>query len=273
MTFGFSEDDIRFLLETAAPALLSKADTIKGDPAIVEGMMEHESRRLFERIMLMSRATMTTAVSPRFLFEVLLRTARGDLASRSYTVERTTGQKIPVFDTPEVVRFLDGESVLKYLADMLTSFNRVESFTVPVRVRKGVWRRVRFNDMDVDSLISFCQAVDEDRRFAYYKRIADVCLFILGMFPEYVAGEYHSSPADDTRPRMFGRLARTAGDYEEEGKRFYRLAGQHPDAIRIGMTDVLCQLNDNFNLAKKPLNYISEHFIQLSKATLFSPPA
>lgn len=42
----FSESDILFLVETADPALLSKIDTIKDDTDIIEGMMEHEARRI-----------------------------------------------------------------------------------------------------------------------------------------------------------------------------------------------------------------------------------
>jgi len=137
LTAEFSESDILFLVETVAPALMSKIDTIRDDPDIIEGMMEHEAHRLFQRIMLMSEETITTTISPRFLFEILLRTARRELESQAYTVERTATQKIPVFDTPEVVNFLSNKVVLKYLADMLTSFTRIESFTLPVRVKEG----------------------------------------------------------------------------------------------------------------------------------------
>ncbi len=240
-----------------APALLSKIDTIKDDTDIIEGMMEHEARKLLQRIMLMSEETITATITPRFLFEVLLRTARRALESQAYTVERTATQRIPVFDTPEVVRFLGNKVVLNYLADMLTSFTQIESFTLPVRVRKGVWRKVRFNDMDIDSLVRFCQAVDEERRFGFYKRIADLCLFILGMFPEYATMDFRYPSSGEARPKLFGRLIRSAEDYEEEGRRFYKLAGQHRDAAVLDLSDVLQQLHDKFNLAKKPLNYIS----------------
>ena len=265
----FSERDILFLVDTVDHALLGKIDTIRNDPGIIEEMMEHESNRLFQRIMLMDEEAITTAISPRFLFEVLLRTARRDLESQAYTVERTDNQKIPVFDTEEVFRFLSNKVVLKYLADMLTSFSRIESFSIPVRVRKGIWRKIRFNDMDIDSLLRFCQAVDEERRFGFYKRIADLSLFILGMFPEYVTMDYRYPSSGEVKPRLFGRLRRSAEDYEEEGRRFYKLAGEHRDAALLNITDVLRQLHDKFNLAKKPLNYISEHFLQFRKARVF----
>jgi len=269
LTTEFSESDILFLIETVDPGLLSKVDMIKDDPDIIEGMMEHEASRLFQRIMLMSEETITTTISPRFLFEVLLRMARRDLESQAYTVERTATQMIPVFDTPEVVRFLSDTVVLKYLADMLTSFTRIESFTLPVRVRKGVWRKIRFNDMDIDSLVRFCRAVDEEQRFGFYKRIADLCLFILGMFPEYVTMDYRYPSSGEARPKLFGRLKRSAEDYEEEGRRFYKLAGEHEDAVVLDLAKVLRQLHEGFNLAKKPLNYISAHFLQFRKEKLF----
>ncbi len=102
---------------------MSKIDTIKDDPDIIEGMMEHEASRLFQRIMLMSEETITTTIAPRFLFEVLLRTARRELERQAYTVERTATQKVPVFDTPEVVRLLSDKAALKYLADLLSSIS------------------------------------------------------------------------------------------------------------------------------------------------------
>ncbi len=265
----FSKGDILFLVETVNPALLSKVDTIVGDIDIIEGIIENEASRLFQRLMLMGGETIMTTVTPRFLFEVLLKTARRGLESQAYTVERTATEKIPVFDTTEVVRFLNNKVVLRYLADMLTSFTRIESFTLPVRVRKGVWRKIRFNDMDIDSLLKFCQTVDEEHRFSFYKRIADLCLFILGMFPEYVTMDYRYPSSGIVRPKLFGRLRRSVEDYEEEGRRFYRLAGEHRNAKILELSGVLWHLNEKFNLAKKPLNYISENFLQFNKHKLF----
>lgn len=265
----FSENDILFLIETVDPALTCKINTIKDDPAIIEAMMEHGASRLFRRIMLMNEETIMTVITPRFLFEILLRTSRKELENQVYTVERTATQKIPVFDSREVVRFLSNKVILQYLSDMLTSFTRIESFTIPIRVRKGIWRKIRFNDMDVDSLLRFCQAADEEHRFRFYKRIADLCLFILGMFPEYVIMDYQYHSGSGTRPRFFGRFKRSAEDYEEEGKLFYKLAGEHRDATTLHLAEVLYQLHENFYLAKKPLNFISEHYLKFKKGKMF----
>ena len=265
----FTDSDVLFLVKTVDPRLVARLETIRGDPAIVEGMLEQEAGKLFERIMLMSEETTVTSVSPGFLFHVLLRRADTELRAQSYTMERTAGTKIPVFDSDEVVRFLSDRAVLNYLAEMLASFTRVESFTMPVRVRKGVWRKFRFSDMDVDSLMTLCEAVDEESRFSFYKRIADLCLFILGMFPEYVASDlYHSLSGQRVR-RPLRRLRRSAEDYEEDGKRFYKLAREHRSAAELELTEVFWQLHEKFNLARKPLNYLSEHYLQFRKQRLF----
>jgi hypothetical protein len=263
----FSDSDVLFLVETVDPQLVGKIEILKGDPSIIEHMLDHEADKLFERIMLMSEERIMTQITPRFLFEVLLRRARRELESQSYTVERSATQRIPVFDTKEVVQFLDNKPVLKYLADMLSSFTKVESFTLPVRVRKNVWRKVRFSDMDIDSLARFCQVIDEEHRFGFYKRIADLCLFILGMFPEYVTSDLYYPFRK--RPKFFGRLRRSAEDYEEEGRRFYKLAGEHRNAATFHLAEILWQLHEKFNLAKKPLNYISENLLRFRKQRLF----
>lgn len=266
---GYSDKDIVFLVESVDPSLLGKIDTIRNDPDIIDRMIEHEALRLFKRIMYTGEETIMARITPRFLFEVLLRTARIDMENQVYTIERSATQKIPIFDTREVVDFLSNNTVIKYLSDMLSSFTRIESFTYPVRVRKGIWRRIRYNDMDIDSLLRLCQVSDEEHKFRFYKRIADLCLFILGMFPEHVTIDLDYRLSGESRPRLFSRLRRSAEDYEEEGRRFYRLAGEHRDAAVLDLTEVLFQLHQQFNLAKKPLNYISEYYLQFRKVNLF----
>lgn len=266
----FSHNDILILVESIDPALVGKLDAIESDPVLVQAMMEQEAGRVFEHIMQMGERTLAR-MTPRFLFEIMLRRARAEIENQAYTMERAGTQRLPVFDTEAVVRFLDKPAILPYLADMLASFTRVESFTVPVRVRKGVWHKIRFNDMDVESLIKLSETVDEDRRFSFHKRIADCCLFILGVFPEYVTSDLYHSATGEKRRLPIRRLRRTAEDYEEEGRHFYRLAEEHSDAALLEIRGVMRRLHEEFGLARKPLNYISEHFLAFRKQKLFPP--
>ncbi len=100
----FSDSDALFLIETVAPGLVGKIDIIKGDPAIIERILDQEAGKLFQRIMLVGEERIMARVTPRL-----------------------------------------------------------------------------------------CEVVGEEHRFGFYRRIADFCLFILGMFPEYVASDLKSS--------------------------------------------------------------------------------
>jgi hypothetical protein len=263
-----SRRDVLFLAEAIDPRLVGKIDAIESDPLLVESMLEQEAGRVFERIMQTGPEAMLM-LSPRFLFEIMLRRARSEIEQQAYTIERSARQRIPVFDSAEVAQFLGNRTIMSYLADMLASFTKVESMTVPIRVRKGVWHKIRFNDMDVESLIKLSETVDAERRFTFHKRIGDCCLFILGIFPEYVMSDLHHSPSGEKRRLPVRRLRRSAVDYEEEGRHFYKLAEEHHDPAALEMRDIMAQLHDKFNLARKPLNYISDNYLGFNKQKMF----
>ncbi len=115
----------------------------------MNSMLGH--RRAFERVM--AEEAVMLHITPLLFFHVLLRQARKDLQQETYTIELRSRQKIPVFDSHQVVELLDDAAMRSYLADMLASFTRVHSFTWPVRVKRGIWYKHRFSDLDVDSLI------------------------------------------------------------------------------------------------------------------------
>nr|MBC7243873.1 hypothetical protein [Chloroflexota bacterium] len=254
--------DILFIIETLLPQRSDKeylVEVIQEDEDFIEAMLGDE--RLFTRVM--SDEEILPHITPKLFFSVLLRQARKDLRKASYTIELRSRQKIPVFDTEQVVDLLEDREMCNYLAEMLASFTRIESYTWPVRVRKGVWFKYRFNELDVDSLIRLCQSVEEGYRFSLYKRIADVCLFITGMFPECIQV---SSP---TLESLRSKSKRDLEGYEEEGKQFYRLAAQHEAAIFMDLRQVLDKLAESFTLAEKPLKFLSEHYLPTRKHRLF----
>jgi hypothetical protein len=263
-----SERDLDFIVQEAAPEFKDKAklkQLIREDKDFRKGLVGDE--KVFRRVV--ADEEMILKISPALYFEILLRKALKELEKVSHTIERTGTQRVVVFDTKEVVGLLSNQAILDYLADMLSSFTRIESYVIPVRVKKGIWRKIRFNDMDIDSLSRFCEAVNEEYRFSFYKRIADVCLFILGIFPEYAQFDYRYPFSGERRPKIAGRVRRSAEDYEAEGRKFYKLAGEHPSARVLELSEVFWLLHENFNTAKKPLNFISEHYLHYKKHKLF----
>jgi hypothetical protein len=267
-----SDSDLEFVIREAAPEFNDKEKLkryIQEDAAFRKALIGDE--RVFRKVM--KDEEIFLKISPVLYFEILLRKTQRELQKTSHTIEKIGGEQVPVFDTRAVVDLLDKEKVLEYLAGMLASFTRTESYTIPIRVRKGIWRKIRFSDMDIDALDRLCEAADEEHRFSFYKRIADVCLFILGIFPEYAQFDYRYPFKEEPVKREAGFKIRTARkgmqEYEEEGRKFYKLAAAHETAKMLELSGVFQLLQENFSAAKKPLNFISQHYFVRQKQRLF----
>ena len=264
---NLTDSDLAFVVSAAAPEASDVEHLkhmVRNDPDFRRAMVADD--RVFHQIM--RTEGIFLSVTPALYFEVLLRRVQKHLETAKYTVEQSGREAVPVFDTPEVVNFLARPQVLEYLAQMLASFVRIESYVTRVRVARGIRRRVRFSDMDVDSLVRLCTAADEPQRFRYYKRIADVCLFISGVFPSYGASSPGRVPGNDG-PTMTRRARRTSEDYEAQGRRFYRLAERHDAAQVLELSSVLGLLAQHFASARKPLNFMAGHYLHSTKDELF----
>ena len=266
---NFSESDLDFVIDNIASGT---SDTtalrhlIVEDPQFRAAAIGDDS--LLERIL--NDEEIFLHISPALYFEVLLRRSYRELETALYTEEREGRASIPVFDTPSVLEFMDRPGVVEYLAAMMASFTRIRSYVVPVRIRKGIRRRVRYNDMDIDSLVRFAANADFEQRFGYYKRIADVCLFLSGVFPDS-AGPSHQRPSrgGSVPAGSRWRVRRTLEDYEREGCRFYGLAQEHPASRTLELASVFSALKDNFTSARKPLTFVATRFLHARKRQLF----
>jgi hypothetical protein len=267
--FRLSDSDLDFVVKTAAPEVSDKANLKKiilEDEDFRNTFMSDE--KVFRR--LMDDEAILLKISPALFFEILLRKALKDLSKAAFTLEKTFTMSIPVFDTDEVVALLERESLLIYLADMLSSFTRIESYAITFRVRRGMWKKIRFNDLDIHSLMNFCEAVDDHHRFGLYKRIADICLFMLGMFPEYTKRNYRYPSSGEVRPKIGVNPRIGPEEYEKEGQRFYKLAAEHESAVKLEMSDIFWALHEHFQNAKKPLNFITDHYLQYRRQVFFA---
>ena len=263
-----SERDLDFLVDTAHPGTKDTyrlKQVIREDEGFRNNFIEDE--KVFRRVM--ADEEVFLRISPTLFFEILLRKTVKDLKEVSFTLEKTSRMKIPVFDTKEVVELLARKSLLQYLADMLSSFTKVESYTVLFPFREGEWRQIRISDLDILSLISLCEMVEDEYKLTLYKRVADISLFILGIFPDYAEREYRYPFSGQPRPQIRGRARISSEEYEKEGRKFYKMAAEHPSARELELSDVFWALHSHFEKAKKPLNFIAEHYLQAKKQWLF----
>lgn len=261
--------DVEFLIKVLIPDRVGDAKIaaqIQEDEQLLEAMLDDE--RIFRR--LTQDQDILVHVSPWLFFTVLLRRARREMEHESFTLEQRNRQQVVLFDTEQIVELLSRKPIRDYLAMLLASFTRIQSVTVPVQVRKGLWRRYRTTDIDVEGLLRYAQTLDEPLRFESYKRIADVALFLTGMFPEYLDAQHRYPLSGKVRPLARARVFASRQDYETHGQTFYRLAASHERAKREGLEEVLAALSDNFILAEKPLAFLSSRYLGFARHQLFA---
>jgi hypothetical protein len=264
----WSQSDLQFVVKILVPERHDPehlVEIIGDDQEMLDAMLQDE--RLFQQ--LMADDEVLVSVSPEFFFQVLLLRARRDLEQELYTIERRHLQKVVLFDASRVVDLMADPAVCDYLAEMLASYTRINSVTIPIRIRPRIWRRMRVNDLDVDSLLRYAQILDEDHRFATYQRIGDACLFLSGIFPEYIGARQSYPHSNQPRPRLGGSLVHSLEDYEAYGQTFYRLAAKHQGARTHGLDRVLATLSEQFILAEKPLSFLAERYLSMRKHRLF----
>jgi hypothetical protein len=261
-----TDTDLDFLIQVVSPTVSDKSGLkriIRVDEDFRNKFLNEE--KVFQR--LMDDEEILLKISSRLFFEILLRKALDDLQKTGFTLEKSSTLRVPVFDTRDVADLLKKESILDYLAVMLSSFTRIESYAISFRIKKGFWKTIRFNDMDIQSLMSFCEVVEDEYRLGLYKRIADICLFMLGLFPDYTEREYRYPASGQLRPLMAGQYRISPQEYEEKGKVFYKLAAEHQSAQELA--DVFQALHDGFQKATKPLNFMTEHYLHGTRHRLF----
>jgi len=264
-----SGKDLDFLVETAFPEVTDKSklkEIIKEDQDFRNTSIQ--DAKVFSRVM--DDGEILLKISPGLFFEILLRKAASDLEEVSYTVEKTSTMKIPVFDAKDVVELLTKESLLGYLAHMLSSFTRTGSHAASFKAKDGNLTKVRLSDLDIHSLKALAEAVDDGQRLGLYKRIADICLFILGIFPDHAERGCRYPLSREIRPQIGGMARIGPEDYEREGRKFYKLAAEHESAKELALSQVFWALHDNFQKAKKPLNFISQYYLQQNGMSFFA---
>ena len=118
--------------------------------------------------------------------------------------------------------------------------------------------------MDMDDMIHLCNQSDPEVRPMYYKRIADIALFLAGIFPDHTVQS--ARRASRTRYKR-----RTMADYETEGQTFYGLAAR--ESHEPGLESVFTTLSEKFTLARRALNFLSERYVRSERAHYFRLPA
>jgi hypothetical protein len=265
-----NDNDLLFLIRMLMPGYTQRQRMLRilrEDEDILEAMLADE--KLFH--ILSDDPQSLLQVSPHLFFTVLLNRVKEELKTRSYTVENDFGAHAIVFDSAAVVSLLEDRGIRNYLADMLVSFVRINSYTIPIRIRKGIWRKYRFSDYDIESLMRHSEVLSKEHRFPPYKRMADICLFTRGIFNDQTQLMNISAPV----------AGKGKQELENYGRYFYRAAAEYAelmehDSLTVveqqrlqDIVGVLQQLSEHFVMAVKPLTFMANHYLEPFKDELF----
>lgn len=125
-------------------------------------------------------------VSPFLAFAVAVHRTAARLGTASFVEERWGPRvRIPLFDVA-TLRALVADPLRRwFLVDLLASYTRVSSGVVWTRTARG-WRRRRFSELDPASLAEQLSLVGPSEQAGVYRRLGDLALFLLGVFPDHL---------------------------------------------------------------------------------------
>lgn len=261
-----SDADLYFIVKTIVNKRQDHdhiCDLLKDKPDLVEIMMENE--KLFRQVQ--AEEDVFLKISPFLLFSILIQQTKRQLEKKSSTMEITSRREhLPVLYAEDAVALLLNKDVRAYLARMLASFTRADSTTV-VYCARGLTYQRHFSELDFDDVLELAKLVELPYRYDFYKRLADISLFLTGIFPEYIGGT--PNEISHIAARYSGHSGRTMHDFEEDGRRYYELASTYEEAREQGLDHVLSQFAEKFTTIRKPLNYLSENLITKHRSKWF----
>lgn len=130
-------------------------------------------------------AGVSTGVSPFLVFATAVHRTAVALETATFVEERWAPRvRIPVFDTAALRDLLSDPARRYFLIELLTSYTRVSSGVTWTRTARG-WRRRRFSELDPARLAGMLEVVDASERPGVYRRLGDLALFLLGVFPDH----------------------------------------------------------------------------------------
>jgi hypothetical protein len=251
---GLSDKDLLFLIEsyvTKRNDYENIASLINGDEDVIAKMID--SDRVFNKVM--SCTERILAISPYFLFSLLLRRAFKEKRKDIKFIEKTIDvlnnmEPVIPWNKNRLTSLLEDTHVSNYIANMLAQFiDSSKLFSMGDDEKKSHQYIV---DMITDSLHS-----DNIEKFYIYCHIGNYTLFLTGMIPEYIKYryEYKRRPVDKQY-------------YVGFGKTYYGLASEHTNARRNRLTGTLSRLSEGFEVVAQVLSFMNREYLYPAKTGL-----
>lgn len=153
------------------------------------------------------------------------------------------------------------------MAELLASFTKVASGRYSVQAG-GQMRRRKFSELDPGRLAGVLEAAPDAERSGVYRRLGDVALFMVGVFPNYAAhalGPVNAARSCAPPTYRFPGADRLAEAppielLEYLGARWHR-AARELALVRTARLDVVAEVADRFRQARRVLNHVAHWYL------------
>jgi hypothetical protein len=212
---------------------------------------------------------LSVGISPFLAFATAVHRTAAALESVSFVDERWGPRaRIPVFDV-DLLRGLLADPVNRYFfVELLTSYTRVTSGVAFTRTARGL-RRHRFSELDPVRMAQLLDFVGETEYPGIYRRLGDLALFSVGVFPDHPP-LLESGAASDRLLRVSGVRSDAVEGlgamelFEMLGARWYkaaiRSAAPYGEPVTYGLS-VVAHIADHFREARRVLNAVTDRYL------------
>jgi hypothetical protein len=213
-------------------------------------------------------AGMAVGVSPFLAFATAVHRTAARLEVVSFVEERWAPRlRVPVFDVVDLRALLSDPLRRWFLVELLASYTRVSSGVTWTRTSRG-WRRRRFSELDPASLAEQLHYVSPTEQPGVYRRLGDLALFLLGVFPDHLPS--FGGAGGDRLLRLCGLGATDAGDRDGQalleflGSRWYTAAEAAARTAGAPVTASLAvagYMGEHFTEARRVLNAVTDRYL------------
>jgi hypothetical protein len=214
-----------------------------------------------------------TGVSPFLAFATAVHRTAGRLEDASFVEERWGPRvRIPVFDVAALRTLVEDEMRRLFLVELLASYTRVSSGVTWIHTRRG-WRRRRFSELDPSALAEQLEVVERAEQAGVYRRLGDLALFLLGVFPDHLPA--FTGPSRDRLLRVSGLKSsevRLDGAALSDGQSLLELLGSrwysaavvaatsagHPVTASLAVAGYVGR---HFSDARRVLNAVTDRYL------------
>jgi hypothetical protein len=256
----------------AASDVRARIAALRREPALVLDVLDRPATSAAILNLASARSNELAFVSPFLVFAAAIHRTAADLAATTYTPERTTPRlRVPVFDALQLAAYLAAPQHRLFLADLLTSFARISSGVTVTRTPDGVRRR-RWNDLDPAALAGLLAAVPVDQRPAVWRRLGDLALFLVGVFPDAAEQVAANRLAALRLAQLTGLGPHDVPDTSGPELLEWLGAGWYRLAARGARATPLAELAADFHPARRVLNAATDRYLLPVQSSWFAPP-